>query len=568
MATGEIVTTRVATATDLPLLYRQELAYMRQIEPESVDNWIAATDRNLQMWADNLRHSRVAEVDGTAAGIALWMPTEEGAVLVTIHVLDEFRRRGLGRILLDAFRAGARYEGARVLTLGVHRDNPAESLYLGAGFARTGVDGDYVLYEDRAMNAEVAPAPSTNALPLGAGRFFTDPDFDFDARFAVSKASQGISDLGTVTATLSRITDGDPDSWYREWVATADRLQSQGEASKAAGLEESAAWFFLGASDSYVRALSFVAGMTDDSVEPETFRKHRASWDDFVAASRGRHLPVEIPYEGTTLPGYLFRPDASGAKRPTLVITNGSDGSLSGLWGEGIKAGLDRSWNVFVFDGPGQQSMLFERGVPFRHDWENVLTPVVDALVARDDVDGDRLLASGISQGGYWLPRALAFEHRFVAACADGGVVDVSRAWYSNLPPEMLDLLHSGDKATFDKYMTQGPADPVQDRILEFRARPFGHYDSAFDLFTEVGRYQLGDVVSSITTPILICDPDDEEFFAGQPQELFAGLTGEKELARFTREEGANHHCEPWARTLVEMRMCDFFQKHLEQVGA
>ena len=36
---------------------------------------------------------------------------------------------------------------------------------------------------------------------------------------------------------------------------------------------------------------------------------------------------------------------------------------------------------MFAFDGPGQQSMLFERGVPFRYDWEAVLTPVIDTLV-------------------------------------------------------------------------------------------------------------------------------------------------------------------------------------------
>ena len=55
---------------------------------------------------------------------------------------------------------------------------------------------------------------------------------------------------------------------------------------------------------------------------------------------------------------------------------------------------------TFPVDGPGQQSMLFERQVPFRHDWEAVLTPVVDALSQRDDVDEGALLAYGVSQGG------------------------------------------------------------------------------------------------------------------------------------------------------------------------
>ena len=43
-------------------------------------------------------------------------------------------------------------------------------------------------------------------------------------------------------------------------------------------------------------------------------------------------------------------------------MTNGSDGSLPGLLGYGGAEALKRGWNVFLFDGPGQQSMLFDRG--------------------------------------------------------------------------------------------------------------------------------------------------------------------------------------------------------------
>ena len=69
--------------------------------------------------------------------------------------------------------------------------------------------------------------------------------------------------------------------------------------------------------------------------------------------------------------------------------------------------------------------MLFERAVPFRHDWEHVITPVVDFLVGRPDVDPQQIALYGISQAGYWVPRALAFEHRIAAAIADPGVYDV-----------------------------------------------------------------------------------------------------------------------------------------------
>jgi hypothetical protein len=401
---------------------------------------------------------------------------------------------------------------------------------------------------------------TTNTFP----RFFTSDDFESAARFALGKASQGTMDVGIVYSTLDRVTDGDPASWLTEWSATADSLRTQALAAKAAGRVQTASYFFLAASDCYVRANEFIDGLDDQSQLLPLFLKHRENWDEFIALSGGRFLPLNVPYEGDSMPGYLLRSDASGAKRPTVVFTNGSDGSLSGLWAEGIKSCLERGFNVYVFDGPGQQSMLFERNIPFRYDWEAVLTPVLDELGTRDDVDETAFLAYGISQGGYWLGRALAFEHRFVAAVVDGGVVDVSRSWNSNLPQPMLDLLASGDEATFNTYMSEGPTTPEQQRTIGFRARPYGGIANPFELFTDVQKFRLtSELLAAITTPTLVMDPDDEQFFPGQPRDFFDGLTAQKELAHFSREDGANIHCQPLARTLTGLRMNDFFDAQL-----
>jgi hypothetical protein len=57
-------------------------------------------------------------------------------------------------------------------------------------------------------------------------------------------------------------------------------------------------------------------------------------------------------------------------------------------------------------------------------------------------------------------------------------------------------------------------------RRLAFRSKPYGVTDP-FDLFTEVRKYQVRDVTGQITTPLLIMDPDDEQFFPGQPRQLY-----------------------------------------------
>ena len=304
--------------------------------------------------------------------------------------------------------------------------------------------------------------------------------------------------------------------------------------------------------------------MADQSVLLPTFREHRRCWEQVVDASQGRFVRMQVRYEDTTLPGYLLRPDATGAPRPTLVVTNGSDGSLPGLLGYGAAEALARGWNAFLFDGPGQQSMLFERGVPFRHDWEAVLTPVIDALVARSDVDASALTGYGISQGGYWITRAVAFERRLVAAVADPGVVDVSAGWTAHLPVALLELLDSDQKDEFNAVMAQAQAgaDPKVARTMAFRSRPYGQTDP-FDLFTEVRKYQVRDVAGRITVPLLILDPDDEQFFPGQPRQLYDLLPGEKEIIEFTQAQGANFHCQPTGRQLTHTQMLDWLADHL-----
>ena len=198
-----------------------------------------------------------------------------------------------------------------------------------------------------------------------------------------------------------------------------------------------------------------------DTVLQRTFGAYRRCWEQYLALLDNPPEAIEIPYDDGTMPGWFF-PAAGDGPRPTLVIANGADGAASYLYpGYGSEAAA-RGYNVVVFDGPGQQRMLFERHVPFRHDWENVITPVVDAVLARPDVDPDRLTFYAVSQGGFWGPRALAFEHRFQAAVVDGGVVDVSAPWRELLGPDGIALIEAGEHDRLDAkldHFLSGPAD-------------------------------------------------------------------------------------------------------------
>ena len=74
---------------------------------------------------------------------------------------------------------------------------------------------------------------------------------------------------------------------------------------------------------------------------------------------------------------------------------------------------LERGYNCLTFEGPGQGGVIRKQKIPFRHDWERVVTPVVDYALTRSEViDPTCIALMGISMGGYLAARAAAFEHR------------------------------------------------------------------------------------------------------------------------------------------------------------
>jgi hypothetical protein len=400
-------------------------------------------------------------------------------------------------------------------------------------------------------------------------RFFKDDDFQFALEIVLGAAYHRAADAGEALATARRIKDGDSDGWVREWLDTAGGCQAAGRAAEEAGHRVSAVAWYRRAATYYATALYQLAHAADNTPgrQLEIWRRQRACWDRVVDLQPVPGERVTIPYEDTTLPGYFFRaPDAApGERRPLVVLNNGSDGATSQMWVEGGAAAAERGYHWMTFDGPGQQAALFEQGLFFRPDWEAVLTPVLDAMLARPDVDPGRVAVIGVSQAGYWVPRALAFEHRPAAAVADPGVTDISASWTRPLPQVMRSQLQEGKQAAFDREMHLAELlSPGTAATLAFRGQPFGVAGSSrYELYQAVAAYRLTGQEQQITTPLLITDPEDEQFWPGQSRELYDRLPGVKELASFTAREGASRHCEPMARSLRDTRIFDWLEDYL-----
>jgi hypothetical protein len=125
--------------------------------------------------------------------------------------------------------------------------------------------------------------------------------------------------------------------------------------------------------------------------------------------------------------------------------------------------------------------------------------------------------------------------------------------------------LDAGDRQQFDQLFEAGlkRAAPAQRQNWAWRAKPYGTA-SPYEVFTEARRYNLAGVADRIIAPMLITDPEGEQFWPGQSRRLYQALPGPKQLVRFSAAEGADRHCEPMARSLLEQRLFDWLDETLD----
>ena len=427
----------------------------------------------------------------------------------------------------------------------------------GLGIVATGLGTGMASQRDRAQAQGTPPSPTElPTTPSGAHQatyFFRNSAFEYVMLISLGRAYHQAGNIGKVLYAIRKIEDGNFESAYRAVMTAGDEARAMAEESARGGHAESARQAYLWAQNFYDSATYFADGSGDPS-------RIKTAWqmlDDCWLKSIGLFDPpieqVSIPYEGTALRGFYFRAKRNAEKRPLLILVNGSDGSLLDMWTQGAAGAVARGYDCLTFDGPGQGYGLWKQGLYFRPDWERVITPVVDFALSREGVDSRRVAIQGVSQGGYWVPRAVAFEKRIAAAIADPGVVDVSTSWTASLPPPMLELLKAGRKEEFDRYMAE-MLDPVTKSALVFRMRPYG-VTSYYDAFRASMDYNLLDVAGRIECPMLIAEPANEAFWPGQSRRLYDLLTCPKTLVPFSASDGADLHCEPNGYGLRELRV-------------
>ena len=372
---------------------------------------------------------------------------------------------------------------------------------------------------------------------------------------AAGAAPYGGADIGECVTTARAVNGTNLASWHAAWTATAVRTLALAESEQAAGRLDSARLAFFRASSYFRTAGVMLLGAPLDPRLVESYARQASAFQSGASLLAEPPEILEIPYEGTTLPGYFFRAAPRPMSRPLVILTGGYDSTAEELYFFNGAAALARGYNVLAFDGPGQGDALVRQGLVLRPDWEAVITPVVDYALTRPDVDPDRVALIGLSLGGYLAPRAAAGEHRLAACIADCGSYDLFAAALRRIPGPLAAGI-TGRRplaaSALRRVLQALEGKPTAGWALR-RGQLVHGASSPLDYLQALREYSLKDHAPRITCPVLVCDAEGDDISASAPQ-LVDALSCQKHYIHFTAAEGAGDHCEAGARTLYHAR--------------
>jgi pimeloyl-ACP methyl ester carboxylesterase len=214
------------------------------------------------------------------------------------------------------------------------------------------------------------------------------------------------AELGEVLETVKVIVEGDVQSWYTGWKATADRVLGLAERTQDT-LSKGGAYM---RASTYQRTSEFLLP-PEDPKRPESFEKTRTYFVKGLDTLGVRYEPITVPYGAASLRA-LYYPGPPGAEtKPLIMFGGGFDSILEEYYPNFAEAALKRGYSVLTYEGPGQGQALRKYGLTYTPEWEKPVKAVLDEFL-RTHAKPSKIVLIGMSMGGYFAPRAAAFEKR------------------------------------------------------------------------------------------------------------------------------------------------------------
>ena len=334
----------------------------------------------------------------------------------------------------------------------------------------------------------------------------------------------------------------EPNAWHEEWCRVADKVAAKGEEAARAGNQATAGNYFLRAGQYYY---------TGERMVPPGEQKTAIYRKSLHYSQEGlkRRYPsleiVDVPYENSSLAAYFLKSPVATARAPTVVLFNGLDNckEMNVLFA-GVELAF-RGFHTLAIDGPGQGESLRLRGHHARHDYEAAGTPAYEFVAARKDVDPQRVAIMAYSAGGYYAPRAAAFEPRYAGCVAWGPHYDYHAVWQDRWAQMKKDY-NSVASSGFQLPWVLGTPD----------------MPSAME---KVRKFTLEGVADRIKCPFLITWGTQDKLTPRSVAELLHAKVGSKDktLKIFDEDEGGAEHCQVDNRQVGTDYICDWLEARL-----
>jgi len=391
---------------------------------------------------------------------------------------------------------------------------------------------------------------------------FNDASFVFQCLWRFGVIASGASDLGELLTITSTVEDYNKDSWYKAWNSMAAEVHAMGDNFSVDGHGISAREAYFRATNYYRASEIYLS--KDDPRKHLAWEGGRETFLKAAALSGGLIEPVRIPYEKTTLPGYFIKADKSGEKRPLLMIQTGLDGTAEDLYFIlGVQA-AKRGYNCLIYEGPGQGEVISVEKIPFRYDWEKVVSPVVDYALTRSEVDAGRLAIIGYSMGGYLVPRALAYEKRIRWGIVDGGVYSVFDGTMTKFPKEVREGVGKSSRKNDVNKLAYAEMEKHPD-LKQFINQMLWTFDAAtpYELFSKLKKYSMDGVLGKIETEMLVLNSSDDQIAGSnaQAKKFYNGLKSIKSYYEFNADHGAQFHCQSGAPFVSSERILNWLDE-------
>jgi len=268
---------------------------------------------------------------------------------------------------------------------------------------------------------------------------FKNDAFDFMFQWILGSQTHGGSEIGETFYTASRIKDGDPESWIREWKITGEKTERRAEICFKNGN-------FISSREAYFRSYSYFRAalvfMSPLKRKDEYITLYKMAQNNFRKAVglSDYHIDiVEFDYKNNVLPGYFIREKEINEKRKTLIMVGGGDSFVEDLYFYIAPAGIKRGYNILLVDLPGQGILPF-KSLHMFPEFEEAGKVVLDFLYENNNVDREKIAIYGISAGGYISPRIASKEKRISACIACNALPDFSVVWGSTAAKKFAEL--------------------------------------------------------------------------------------------------------------------------------